>query len=138
MPENNRNRAASRIPCSRYDKAYFGGTGRGFHARTSGHRADVRHHTTPNVIVVRLDEAGHLPNWKAAEVTHCGLNNQKRKIMEAADIAETNVNCIGQLNRLPSKHKYIIPCTYIFAINFKETVLSKQTHTNGDIHVITI
>ena len=44
-------------------------------------------------MVVHVDEAGHLPNWKEAEVIHEGLSKQKRKVMEAAYIAtEKNMN----------------------------------------------
>ncbi|XP_069998530.1 uncharacterized protein [Penaeus vannamei] len=70
QPVNNPNSAAYRISCTSCNKAYFDETGRGFNTRINEHRADVRHHRTSNAIVVHVDEAGHLPIWKEAEVIH--------------------------------------------------------------------
>lgn len=47
---------------------------------TGEHRADVRLPRTSNAMVVRVDEAGHQPNWKEAEIIHEGLSKYKRKV----------------------------------------------------------
>lgn len=40
-----------------------------------------------------MDEAGLLTNWKEAEITHGGLNKEKRKIVEATSaMREEKVN----------------------------------------------
>jgi hypothetical protein len=91
--KSNTDSAVYRIPCSGCDMAYYGETGRGFNTRIYEHRADVRHHRNSNAMVVHVDEAGHLPNWKEAETIHEGLSKHKRKVMEAAYIAtEKNMN----------------------------------------------
>ncbi|XP_069984507.1 uncharacterized protein [Penaeus vannamei] len=78
QPEDNPNSAVYRIPCSGCDKAYFGETGRGFNTRINEHRADVRHHRASNAMAVHVDEPGHLPNWKEAEIIHGGTNKNRK------------------------------------------------------------
>ncbi|XP_069991692.1 uncharacterized protein [Penaeus vannamei] len=53
------------------DEAYFGETRRGFNTGINEHREDVLLHRTYNAMV-HVDEAGHLPNWKEAEIIHEG------------------------------------------------------------------
>ncbi|XP_069982210.1 uncharacterized protein [Penaeus vannamei] len=86
QPRNNPNSAVYRIPCTSCDNAYFGETGRGFNTRVNEHRADVLHHRTSNAMVIHVDEAGHLPNWKEAGIIHEGLSKHRRIVMEAVYI----------------------------------------------------
>ncbi|XP_069985541.1 uncharacterized protein [Penaeus vannamei] len=60
----------------RQQNTYYGETGRGFNTRINEHGADGRHHKTSNTMVVHVDEAGHLSNWKEAEITHEELSKK--------------------------------------------------------------
>lgn len=55
-----------------------GETGRGFNTSTSAHWVEVRLYVLPNVLMVYVDEVGHLPKYKDAGVIQGGLNKHKK------------------------------------------------------------
>ena len=66
--EKNESSVVYRIPCSGCDRAYYGETYRGLTSRLKEHKADVRYHRDTNALVNHIDEYGHLPKLKGAEV----------------------------------------------------------------------
>ena len=89
----NENSVIYKIPCKGCSKAYYGETARGMSKRLYAHKGDVRAHRTSNLLVVHIDECGHLPNWEASEALHKCLKKKRRKIAEAAYICiKENIN----------------------------------------------
>ena len=96
-----------RVPCGGCESVYLGETGRSFKVRETEHRRDIVADRSSNAFVQHRDRVGHLPRWTDAKVVAKGLPRHKRKMVEAAFIANeslvTNVmSCSYRLSLVPA------------------------------------